>query len=185
MSDEDEFRPKLGRIRSAGGRAAKRFTARLYARMEKARPGVFAKRSGARFSGARIGRGAGVAASFAHRAHPFAKFRARRVAVKIRSVRLGKNGLAKARAHLRYIQRDGAERDGTPGKLYGPARDAVDGAAFLEEGKTDRHQFRIILSPEEAGELEKLEAFTRDVMASAERDLETKLDWVAVNHYDT
>ncbi|HPE30942.1 MAG TPA: DUF3363 domain-containing protein [Parvularculaceae bacterium] len=185
MSDEDEFRPKLGRIRSAGGRAAKRFTARLYARMEKARPGVFAKRSGARFSGARIGRGAGVAASFAHRAHPFAKFRARRVAVKIRSVRLGKNGLAKARAHLRYIQRDGAERDGTPGKLYGPARDAVDGAAFLEEGKTDRHQFRIILSPEEAGELEDLNRFTRDVMASAERDLGTKLDWVAVNHHDT
>jgi len=185
MNDDDEFRPRLGRIRSIGGRAAKRFTARLYARMEKARPGVFAKRSGARFSGARIGRGAGVAASFAHRSHPFAKFRARRVAVKIRSVRLGKNGLAKARAHLRYIQRDGAERDGTPGKLYGPARDAVDGEAFLEEGKTDRHQFRIILSPEEAGELEKLEAFTRDVMASAERDLETKLDWVAVNHYDT
>lgn len=185
MSDEDEFRPRLGRIRSIGGRAAKRFTARLYARMEKARPGVFAKRSGARFSGARIGRGAGVAASFAHRTHPFAKFRARRVAVKIRSVRLGKNGLAKARAHLRYIQRDGAERDGTPGKLYGPARDAVDGAAFLEEGKSDRHQFRIILSPEEAGELENLNSFTRDVMAAAQRDLGTRLDWVAVNHYDT
>ena len=185
MSDEDEFRPRLGRIRSIGGRATKRFTAKLYARMEKARPGVFAKRSGARFSGARIGRGAGVAAAFANRSHPFAKFRARRVAVKIRSVRLGKNGLAKARAHLRYIQRDGVERDGTPGKLYGPARDAVDGEAFLEEGRTDRHQFRIILSPEEAGELEDLNQFTRDVMAAAERDLGTKLDWVAVNHYDT
>ncbi len=185
MSDEDEFRPRLGRIRSIGGRAAKRFTARLYARMEKARPGVFAKRTGARFSGARIGRGAGVAASFTHRSHPFAKFRARRVAVKIRSVRLGANGLAKARAHLKYIQRDGAERDGTPGKLYGPARDAVDGEAFLEEGKTDRHQFRIILSPEEAGELEDLNQFTRDVMAATERDLGTKLDWVAVNHHDT
>ncbi|MFN3960635.1 MAG: DUF3363 domain-containing protein [Parvularculaceae bacterium] len=185
MNDDDEFHPRLGRIRSIGGRAAKRFTAKLYARMEKARPGVFAKRTGARFSGARIGRGAGVAAGFANRSHPFAKFRARRVAVKIRSVRLGKNGLAKARAHLRYIQRDGAERDGTPGKLYGPARDSVDGEAFLEEGKTDRHQFRIILSPEEAGELEDLNSFTRDVMAAAERDLGTKLDWVAVNHYDT
>jgi len=185
MSGEDEFRPKLGRIRSAGGRAAKRYLGKLYAHMEKARPGVFAKRTGARFSGARIGRGAGVAAGFANRAHPFAKFRARRVAVKIRSVRLGKNGLAKARAHLRYIQRDGAERDGTPGKLYGPTRDAIGGEAFLEEGKTDRHQFRIILSPEEAGELGDLNRFTRDVMAAAERDLGTKLDWVAVNHHDT
>ena len=185
MSVEDEFRPKLGRIRSAGGRAAKRYLGKLYARMEKAKPGAFAKRSGARFSGARIGRGAGVAASFANRSYPFAKFRSRRVAVKIRSVRLGKNGLPKARAHLKYIQRDGAERDGTPGKLYGPAQDAVDGEAFLEEGKNDRHQFRIILSPEEAGELEDLNKFTREVMATAERDLGSKLDWVAVNHYDT
>ena len=185
MKDDDEFHPRLGRIRSAGGRAAKRYLGKLYARMEKVRPGVFSKRTGARFSGARFGRGAGVAASFASRSHPFAKFRARRVAVKIRSVRLGHNGLAKARAHLRYIQRDGAERDGTPGKLYGPARDAVDGEAFLEDGKTDRHQFRIILSPEEAGELEDLNKFTRDVMAAAERDLGTKLNWVAVNHHDT
>lgn len=185
MSADDEFRPRLGRIRSAGGRAAKRYLGKLYQRMEKARPGVFAKRTGSRFSGARIGRGAGVAAGLAKRAHPFAKFRARRVAVKIRSVRLGKNGLAKARAHLRYIQRDGAARDGTPGKLYGPTRDAVDGAAFLEEGKDDRHQFRIILSPEQAGELEDLNRFSRDVMAAAERDLGTKLDWVAVNHHDT
>lgn len=185
MSVEDDFRPKLGRIRSAGGRASRRYLGKLYSRMEKAKPGAFAKRSGARFSGARIGRGAGVAASFANRSHPFAKFRSRRVAIKIRSVRLGTNGLPKARAHFKYIQRDGAERDGTPGKLYGPERDMVDGEAFLEEGKNDRHQFRIILSPEEAGELEDLNRFTREVMATAERDLGTKLNWVAVNHYDT
>jgi len=185
MSVEDEFRPKLGRIRSAGGRSAKRYLGKLYARMEKSKPGAFAKRSGVKFSGAKIGRGAGVAASFVNRSHPFAKFRSRRVAVKIRSVRLGKNGLPKAGAHLKYIQRDGAERDGTPGKLYGPERDAVDGGAFLEDGQNDRHQFRIILSPEEAGELEDLNRFTRDVMAAAERDLGTKLNWVAVNHYDT
>ncbi|MCK5745981.1 MAG: DUF3363 domain-containing protein [Oricola sp.] len=107
------------------------------------------------------------------------------MAVKIRSVRLGGNGLSKARAHLRYIQRDGAERQGKPGLLYGPERDAVDDNAFLEEGKDDRHQFRIIVSPEEAGDLADLKAFTRDVMAAAERDLETRLDWVAVNHHDT
>lgn len=185
MTSKDEFRPKLGRIRSAGGRSAKRYLGKLYARMEKVKPGAFAKRSRAKFSGARIGRGAGVAAAFTNRSHPFAKFRSRRVAVKIRSVRLGKNGVAKARAHLKYIQRDGAERDGTPGKLYCPTKDMIDGEAFLEEGKSDRHQFRIILSPEEAGELENLNSFTRDVMATAERDLGTRLDWVAVNHYDT
>ncbi len=185
MSADEDFRPRLGRIRASGGRAAKRYLGKLYARMEKARPGAFAKRSAANFSGARIGRGAGVGASLKMRGSPFAKFRSRRVAVKIRSVRLGKNGLPKARAHLKYIQRDGAEKDGTPGKLYGPERDIVDGEAFLEEGKADRHQFRIILSPEEAGELEDLNKFTRDVMAAAERDLGTRLQWVAVNHHDT
>ena len=184
MADE-EFRPRLGRIRSGGGRGAKRYLGKLYATMEKARPGALAKRSGARFTGNRIGRGAGIGAAFAYTGHPFAKFRSRRVAVKIRSVRFGKNGLAKARAHLRYIQRDGADKDGRPGILYGPERDVVDGNAFLEEGKNDGHQFRIILSPEEAGELSDLNAFTRDVMAAAEKDLGTKLDWVAVNHHDT
>lgn len=184
-SAEDEFRPRFGRIRASGGRAAKRYLGKLYARMEKAKPGAFARRSRARFTGARIGRGAGLGAAFAHGKHPFAKFRSRRVAVKIRSVRMGANGLAKARAHLRYLQRDGADKDGNPGKLYGLTRDAVDREVLLKEGKEDRHQFRIILSPEDAGELEDLNAFTRDVMAAAEKDLGTKLDWVAVNHHDT
>ncbi|MEM8771354.1 MAG: DUF3363 domain-containing protein [Pseudomonadota bacterium] len=182
---DDEFTPRLGRIRSLGGRSAKRYLGKLYGAMEKARPGAFAKRSGARFSGNRIGRGAGIGAALSYRKHPFAKFRSRRVAVKIRSVRLGANGLAKARAHLRYIQRDGADRDGKSGILYGPEQDVVDGNAFLEEGKDDRHQFRMIVSPEEAGELGDLNGFTRDLMAAAERDLGTTLDWVAVNHHDT
>lgn len=182
---EDEFRPRLGRIRSTKGAALKRYIGKLYAAIEKASPGAFAKRSGSRFTGKRIGRGSGLGAAFAARAHPFAKLRTRRFAVKIRSFRLGGKGLAKARAHLRYIQRDGADRDGAPGKLYGPGADAADGAAFLEEGKADRHQFRIILSPEDAGDLDSLDGFTRELMAAAEKDLGTRLDWVAVNHFDT
>lgn len=182
---EKEFTPRLGRIRSLGGRGAKRYLGKLYAAMEKANPGAFAKRSGSRFTGNRIGRGAGIGAALSYQKHPFAKFRSRRVTVKIRSVRLGNSGLAKARAHLRYIQRDGADKEGKPGILYGPERDAIDSNAFLDEGKDDRHQFRIILSPEEAGDLADLNAFTRDVMSAAERDLGTALDWVAVNHHDT
>ncbi|MEQ1930138.1 MAG: DUF3363 domain-containing protein [Parvularculaceae bacterium] len=182
---EDEFRPRLGRIRSAKGAASKRYIGKLYAAIEKATPGAFARRSGSRFTGKRIGRGSGLGAAFAARVHPFAKLRTRRVAVKIRSVRLGGKGLAKARAHLRYIQRDGADRDGAPGKLYGPGADAADGAAFLQDGKDDRHQFRIIVSPEDASQLESLDGFTRDLMAAAEKDLGTRLDWVAVNHFDT
>lgn len=172
-------------MRSIGGRASKRYVARLYATVEKMKPGVFAKRSAGRFTGARLGRGAGAGAAAAIGARPFAKFRARRVAVKIRSVRLGAAGLAKARAHLNYIQRDSAARGKGRGELYGAEGSAVDGARFLEEGSGDRHQFRIILSPEDGSELQDLTQFTRDLMAAASRDLETRLDWVAVNHFHT
>lgn len=184
MADE-KFAPRLGRIRALGGASAKRYLGKVYAAMEKARPGAFTKRTKGRFTGNRIGRGAGLGAAFAYKQHPFAKFRSRRVTVKIRSVRLGGKGLAKARAHLRYIQRDGADKDGAPGKLYGPKKDVTDGKAFLQDGNDDRHQFRIILSPEEAGDLADLKSHTRDVMSAAEKDLGTKLDWVAVNHFDT
>lgn len=182
---DDEFRPRLGRMRAAGGRASKRYLGKLYAAIEKAKPGAFAKRSGGGFTGARLGRGAGLGAASAMRGHPFAKFRSRRVAVKIRSVRLGAHGLPKARAHLKYIQRDGAAGDRGPSALYGPAQDHVHGGDFLEDGKDDRHHFRIILSPEDAGDLQSLTQFTRDVMSAAEKDLGTSLDWVAVNHFHT
>jgi hypothetical protein len=50
---------------------------------------------------------------------------ARRVVVKAHFVRLTASGAKAAALHLRYIQRDGVERDGSQGVLYdaeGPAR---------------------------------------------------------------
>ena len=185
MSRDDEFRPRLGRIRSRGGKTAKRYLGKLYGSMEKMRPGVFAKRSASRFTGERIGRGTGVAAAFASGAHGLSGSSARRVTVKVRSVRLGGDGIAKARAHLYYLQRDGAGEDGAPAKLYGPEQDAVDGEAFLKGAENDRHQFRIIVSPEDGKDLADLTDYTRDLMDAVEKDLGTRLDWVAVNHFNT
>src|SRR5229473_1678500 len=109
---------------------------------------------------------------------------ARRVMVKSRSVRAaGKNG--RAAAHLRYIQRDGTSRDGERGRLYSATQDRTDGDAFLDRGKDDRHQFRVIVSPEDGAELGDLSGFTRDLIGKIEADLGTKLDWVAVNHFNT
>jgi len=48
-----------------------------------------------------------------------------------------------------------------------------------ERGIDDRHQFRVIVSPEDGKELGDLRTYTRNVMAQMERDLGTKLDWVA------
>ncbi|RSC37140.1 DUF3363 domain-containing protein [Agrobacterium sp. FDAARGOS_525] len=108
----------------------------------------------------------------------------RRVVVKTRYVQgAGKNG--KSAAHIRYIQRDGSSRDGERGQLYSATDDRADGAAFVERGADDRHQFRFIVSPEDGAELSDLTAYTRDLMAQVETDLGTRLDWVAVNHHNT
>ena len=108
----------------------------------------------------------------------------RRVVVKARIVRL-KLGSKGADAHLRYLQRDGTDGEGRRGRLYGSETDAVDGREFLERGREDRHQFRFIVAPEDGDRLSDLRGFTRDVMRRMEEDLGTKLDWVAVDHFNT
>jgi type IV secretory pathway VirD2 relaxase len=109
----------------------------------------------------------------------------RRVIVKARIAKLKAGDLGAARAHLRYIQRDGVTPEGKPGRLYGPETDEANGTAFLDSCKGDRHQFRIIVSPDDGAELADLKPFIRDFKAKVESDLETRLDWVAVDHYNT
>lgn len=88
-------------------------------------------------------------------------------------------------AHLRYLERDGVTRDGEKGQVYSADRDVEDGRAFLERGREDRHQFRFIVSAEEGVELADLRETTRDLMRQMEADLDTKLDWIAVDHHNT
>ncbi|MGH6997361.1 MAG: DUF3363 domain-containing protein, partial [Phenylobacterium sp.] len=57
--------------------------------------------------------------------------------------------------------------------------------AFAGRCEEDRHHFRFIVSPEDAGEMTDLRAFTRELMDDAARDLGTQLDWVAVDHWNT
>jgi type IV secretory pathway VirD2 relaxase len=45
--------------------------------------------------------------------------------------------------------------------------------------------FRFIVAPEDTAEVSDIKAFTRDLMAGAERDLATRLDCVAVDHWNT
>lgn len=106
------------------------------------------------------------------------------MAVKARVVRRMRTPGALA-AHLRYLSRDGVTKDGAPGRLFDQDGEQVDGRAFVERCDEDRHHFRFIVSPEDAHELADLKEFTRELMADAERDLGTKLDWVAVEHHNT
>ena len=69
--------------------------------------------------------------------------------------------------------------------MFDRTSDAADERAFAERCEHDRHHFRFTISPEDAAELESLRGFARDLMATAERDLGTSLDWIAVDHWDT
>jgi len=109
----------------------------------------------------------------------------RRVVVKVSIVRMAGKGAGAQRLHLKYIERDSAAPDGEKGKLYERSSGEVDSKAFEERGADDRHQFRVIVSPEDGREMESLSAVTKDLMRDMERDLGTKLDWVAADHYDT
>ncbi|MCJ8509830.1 DUF3363 domain-containing protein [Rhizobium lemnae] len=200
--DDNRFQPRPGRVRSDALKAgqAKSFlsTVRKITRQQQAAsgrsrsakgggPGRAAKGKGTIASGRGVQRGRGAAFVRARNLSNGWSHRqpgSRRVIVKSRSVRgAGKSG--KAAAHLRYIQRDGTSREGERGQLYSATEDRTDGDAFLDRGQDDRHQFRFIVSPEDAGDLADLTGYTRELMAQVEADLGTKLDWVAVNHHNT
>ena len=179
---EDRFEPKLGKIRSLGGKKGRTYLQRVLRAAGLAGPCL--QRGGASvFSGARIGRGGGRGTGAAMRRSPITG--RRRVVIKTRIVKLQGQGVGTVRAHLRYIQRDGVTREGEPGRLYDATSNEADGKAFLERGEGDRHQFRFIVSPEDGAELDDLKPFVRGLMAEMERDLDTRVDWVAVDHFNT
>jgi type IV secretory pathway VirD2 relaxase len=109
--------------------------------------------------------------------------RARRVVVKAHVQKLGGRGAQAAARHLRYIERDGVEKDGSPGVLYGP-EGHVARETFEQPRIGERHQFRFIVSPEDARDLD-LTNYVRDLMTRVESDLGRSIEWAAVNHFDT
>jgi type IV secretory pathway VirD2 relaxase len=186
MTRDDDFEPKLGNIRSRGSRRGRKYLHRvLQATMlagGRMRGGSSARK--ARFHGSQIGRGASIGRVLATRDR-YAAFRSRRVVVKSRIVKLASSGIKGARAHLRYVQRDGVTRDGHPGELYSAEQDRADGKAFIECSTGDRHQFRFIIAPEDGAVYDDLRPLVRRLMTQMEEDLGTKLEWVAVDHYNT
>lgn len=182
--DDDIFKPKLGRIRSLGGARAETYVNRVLHQISAAgKNGFGTGAASGRFSGYRIGRG-NDAMRYRRAGHRFGPSY-RRVVIKTRIVKLKGGGIDAARAHLRYIQRDGVSKEQEPGQLYDATHDEADGKALLDRSEGDRHQFRFIVSPEDATELSDLKPFVRDLMSGMEEDLGTRLDWVAVDHFNT
>ncbi len=183
--DEDDVEPRLGRMRSTPIRRCRSYMGKVLRATNLAGgvPGSGGRRG--HFYGNRSGVGVGVGRVLASRDRSAGR-RQRRVIVKSRIVRLDRaKGMSAARAHLRYIQRDGVTRDGAPGQLYSVDQDEVDGRAFLDRADGDRHQFRFIVSPEDGQNYDDLQSLTRRLMTQMEQDLGTKLDWIAADHFNT
>jgi len=88
-------------------------------------------------------------------------------------------------AHVAYLKREGVTRDGEKARMFDAETDRADDAGFADRTKDDRHHFRFIVSPEDAAEMTDLRAFTRDLARQMEADLGTRLDWIAVDHWNT
>lgn len=182
MASDDEFEPKLGRMRGQAPRAPKSHRARVRHAVQRA-GGVKKTPSGSRRMSAKYGRGAGIGRVLSGGRSQGA--RSRRVVVKARFVRLAGRGVRAATAHLKYLQRDGVTREGEKGMLYGRDADCIDASDFMARCEDDRHQFRFIVAPEDSLQYDDLKPLTRKIMTQMESDLDTRLDWVAVDHFNT
>jgi type IV secretory pathway VirD2 relaxase len=89
-------------------------------------------------------------------------------------------------AHGRYLARDGAQRQGEKGLGFNAERDDLDLAKLVGgwQKAGDERLFRLIVSPENGAQLD-LREHARELVAQMERDLNTKLEWAAIDHHNT
>ena len=88
--------------------------------------------------------------------------------------------------HGRYLARQGAQLENAPGLGFDAENNDLNISKTLRgwQEQDDPRLWKIILSPEMAHKL-NLKAHVRAVMASVEKDLGSKLEWVAIDHYNT
>jgi type IV secretory pathway VirD2 relaxase len=181
MNSDDEFNVRLGRIGNRG--RSESFVNEVLRAARKAghEAGYAAGRKSPRLGHSGFGRGRtafGRSRLFAPR---------RRVVLKARVARHRNRAFRSAplAAHIAYLERDGVTRDGEKAHMFDATEDRADTVAFARRSHDDRHHFRFVVAPEDAAEMTDLKAFTRDLAAQMERDLGTRLDWVAVDHWNT
>ncbi|ESY71771.1 type VI secretion protein [Mesorhizobium sp. LNHC252B00] len=184
---DSDFRVRPGRIRSTRAPKPKNFINRVLRAAKRA-----GHTDGAFSSMPRSGRSPVLGrSSFGRGRISFSRNRlfssSRRVVVAARIARHSGKAFRSAplAAHLSYLKRDGVTRGGEKAVMFDAGSDRADDVAFAERSKDDRHHFRFIVSPEDAGEMTDLRAFTRDLAKQMEADLGSRLDWVAVDHWNT
>jgi hypothetical protein len=134
-----------------------------------------------------------------------------RAVVKVHYFSHGGAGAGALKAHVRYVARDAAvrgrgleqhepeaEREASNKRdrpraqerglsvFYDAFDEGVDGAGRAAAwAREDRRHFRLILSAENGAKMRDLQAYTRAVMERAEQALGVRLEWIAVDHWDT
>ncbi|CAH1653247.1 Type VI secretion protein [Hyphomicrobiales bacterium] len=188
MSDDDsDFRIRPGKPRSIRAPRTKTFINQVL------RAAKQASNAPARGSGSSSRRGGGSAgrSTFGRGRNVISRSQLlgshRRVVAKARIARHRGRTFRSApiSAHLSYLKREGVSRDGEKGVMFAAETDRADDLAFADRCQDDRHHFRFIISPEDAGQMGDLRDFTRDLVRQMETDLGTRLDWVAVEHWNT
>jgi type IV secretory pathway VirD2 relaxase len=138
--------------------------------------------------------------------------RRQRAIVKIHYFSHADGGGSALRAHARYVAREAADPERPPedkpkieeraqdrlqahgrylsrndhNVFYDATCDQVDGGKRAASwARTDRRHFRLILAPENGSRLGDLKSYTREVMTRAEAALGSRLQWLAVDHFDT
>lgn len=117
--------------------------------------------------------------------------RAQRCSVKVSFSKNAKSW----KAHANYLQRDGAQRDEGKGMSFGQVPLFGGGYEFKHElnasdevsrwtREDDSVLFKAILSPEH-GDKASLRDFAQAFVAKVEKDLKTRLEWFAIEHYNT
>ena len=180
---DDDLRVRPGRIQhgNRGGKRPQTFVGEVMRAAKKAGHVGNSFRSSQGRGRSRFGRGRRAAVSIRLRSN------ARRVVMKARVVRHqgARFRSAPLPKHIAYLKREGVTRDGEDARMFDATSDMAGERAFAERCEDDRHHFRFIISPEDGAELGDLKTFTRELMLDVERDLGTRLDWVAVDHWNT
>lgn len=104
--------------------------------------------------------------------------------VKVSFAPTGKPG--RWRAHGHYLSRAGAQREGARGLGFdGQGDDVYLPDRFdVWQKAGDRRLWKLVVSPEAGGQVD-LRAHARSLVAQMEEDLGTRLEWAAIDHYDT
>src|SRR3546814_17479684 len=116
VANEESFEPRLGRMRAKGGKRGRKYLHRVLAAANLARGGAFSAAARRGFSGSRMGRGGGVGRVLASR-DAYAAYRARRVIINSRSVKISGKGAAGPPQPPRYTKRVGTTPAAPPGHV--------------------------------------------------------------------